>query len=135
MSNEGNPSERSLVGVGGWLILLEVGLVAVAVQSILFLIEPGLTTGQVALHLVSLFGSACILYLLFSKSVWFPKVLIAWIWTQFALVLVASFAVVGVSGADVARDGAVGLVWTMYVLKSKRVSATFVRRERATPTV
>lgn len=154
MSEDAVKKEKNLQGIRGWLLLVAVGVVGapiitgvslawmlplishlgdlVSYDSTLGFLVIFSTIGQVLLLLVAII----VVFKFFTKARVFPKLYIALL--AFGIVLgVADLAMLNLlspgetleHSKNAARLGAQGfwsLVWGAYILKSKRVKATFI---------
>lgn len=150
-------------GIRGWLLLIVLGLCISPFLQAFFIfsnlnavLQPGVwqaltTPGSEAYHrlwapviifeiLMNVFFigfEISLLFLLFRKSRLFPKSMIVYLLTVFALIALdyaASRAIPAVAAQDdpesrrvFVRAGISCAIWIPYLLKSKRVRVTFVR--------
>ena len=140
--------------IGGWLILVAIGLVLspfVCVETIItdYPILTGgeyqsalqehaslatLVTIEIAVNAVFIVGLLCLNFLFFTKRKIFPKWMIVYLVAQiFLSVLDQTAAAIVVSSAaaltmiaGLARPLLAALIWIPYFSTSKRVKATFV---------
>lgn len=155
--------DPALTGIGGWLILFIIGLVLAPIRmgSILAtdflplfkdgtwqaLTTPGsehyhamwgpLLAFEIAGNLGTLVGALAVLLFLSRKSRLTPRIAIAWLAFNLAVmigdhILVQTVPVVAEQGTDpeglaeLARSAIGALIWIPYWLVSKRVKQTFV---------
>jgi len=153
---------KSIEGIGGWLILVAIGVVISPLRLLaelsktylpIFkdgtweaLTSPGsevynsafstLLIGEILFNSLMVLASIYLIYLLFAKKSFFPKLYI-WI-IVFSLIFIPLDAVI-VSSIfpevqafdpetlkELAKTVIVGIVWVPYMLISKRVKATFI---------
>lgn len=111
-------------GLGGWLILIQIGLWR-SVLGFAAAIEAG---AFVALNVLFLIATIILLIMLYSKHKKFPLVSIIVIWANwiFGVVVGLYFATLETFGA-LLLGLLIAIVWTAYLVKSKRVKNTFIR--------
>jgi Protein of unknown function (DUF2569) len=158
MENE----QDNLEGIGGWLILITIGIIVTPIRIIIFLTETYsevlstevwdvLTTqggeaysplwapilvGEFLINSGIALAWLYMAYLFFSKKIAFPKWYISLAVFSLAFIIADAFAVkLAAPSAQVFNGDTVNelmrgffmvLIWVPYMLKSKRVKATFV---------
>lgn len=141
-------------GIGGWLVLLSIGVVLNPVIILIALVTnhlPLVMDGTLSIllkedmrlfifivfeilgNIAFLFFSIGIIILFFRKNRILPKLLIAYFWTNLAFVI-ADTVIVGISlgekelvPPELVRAIISSTIWTFYLLMSKRVKNTFVK--------
>ncbi|MBL25371.1 MAG: hypothetical protein CMM48_15925 [Rhodospirillaceae bacterium] len=149
--------KKDLQGLGGWLVLVGLGLVLTPIRLIYSLVTdhlplfesnawqnvtavhpllPSLLWGEIILNLGMVLVSLYLLYLFFATKKQFPKIYIGLV--VFALVFILTDALIVQSilpndqtDADtikeIVRIAIMVAIWVPYMLRSKRVKATFIR--------
>jgi len=127
-------------GLGGWLILVGIGLVVNLLQYFAAFVvigkEPASSISPffVILLILATVLSLCAVLLFFYKSRHFPQAFIGLIVVGF---FVTAATKAQFPGLEIARDLIVqvlaALIWIPYILKSRRVKNTFITLEGATP--
>lgn len=151
--------QKNLAGLGGWLILVGVGVVLSPLAMFLQMIQgyPPLFSGgswealttpgaesyhplwgpvlitEVAANAGLLLARFLLVYLFFAKKRAFPKWFIGI--TLFNMIFVvadmlafrAIWPDMEISGADALSSIIPSLIWVIYMMRSKRVKATFVK--------
>lgn len=127
-NNKKNPDKNSkIVGFGGWLILIQIGLIIglilYFITGISFLGDKGnnnsLIFGILFLILTSCYGYT--IFLMYSKNKKFPNFAILILWLTFGIYLLLN------NGFGNETFGILvgAILWTFYFRKSKRVKNTF----------
>ena len=125
-------------GLGGWLILFQIGLIVSSIQIVFLLLSViSEFTSDIAdilnLIYVLIFGTLITISLIkfYKKKNNCPKFLIILLWVGFAFNLF--FAIYNgslneeiVYSFDLIISLIVNIIWTLYLKKSKRVKNTFV---------
>ncbi len=126
------PKKKNYQGLGGWLILVGLGLVLSAVLQFveIFNYDTWITT---SIEMLSLSLSIYITYLFFSESRNFPKWYIGLL--IFGLAINTIVIVGGVINPEDIKEASQlfirsivsSMIWIPYMLVSKRVKATFIK--------
>ena len=143
--------DRRLTGIGGWLILLVIGLAVgpllalsgiVPDSKVLFgskgqavlAASPGLEAAylfDLITNFVLLTALIWLNFMFFRKKKAFPTYMILYLVTQFvsllAVYLIAMRFIPSTSPAEAIRSFVICLIWIPYFLKSRRVQLTFIR--------
>lgn len=119
------PEKKQLKGLGGWLILLQIGLLF----NLLFSILEQFMREQSWFWLIFSFFTLIIIIFMWSVSKYFPKMAIIFVWGSLVSGVII-FIIAGTSNFST-RPNLYNfvntIVWTIYLIRSKRVKNTFVR--------
>lgn len=138
--------ENPLVGIRGWLILPAVGTVlaplacTIAIADNVGIYAPTLPDAAKTLITVDIISLACLaigwivaIFALFQHRAFYPRLFIILMIGNIVQVLVAMILIARaggdqwVMGMDLLRTILPAVVWTSYMVVSKRVAATFTK--------
>ncbi len=119
--------KEKINGLGGWLIILQIGFILNILISAFILIfssELIVIISCISIILLKFFS----LYLMYEKKKIFPKVAIFTMWCSFILSIVYSFTISAtlLTGKNIFLGLIFPVVWTLYLVESERVKNTFV---------
>lgn len=157
-------SEKKIEGLGGWLILVAIGVIISPVK-VFFEVFPAyldifndgsweifttpgtdayhimwapILLGEMSINLALVFVWLFIIFLFFSKKAAFPKWYISTLLFTLIFMIVDAFAIKLVlpnetvfdpqTVTQIIRTSVSCLIWIPYMMVSKRVSATFIRK-------
>ena len=125
--------EKQLKGIRGWLIILILNLFLILTfnfVSIIGLINFEGTFILIVLSLIMIFLSGFTLYLIFTKQESAPKFAIMAFLFDILIALLYSYCSANLSYEiypyPIVNPLMSAIIWTIYILKSKRVKNTFV---------
>ena len=145
-SQEVLKEKKELTGIGGWLVLPAIGLVVTPFAAILFIIidleameemprYQNLFASEIFFNVIIALFAVVTAFLFFSKNKMTPKVVIAFLVTNMALMLIETVMIVQEFGSrvdseaytDLIRAVVAAAIWIPYFINSKRVQNTFVK--------
>ena len=145
-SQEGLKEKKELTGIGGWLVLPAIGLVLSPFAAIMFIIMDleamedmpryqHLFAFEIGANVIIALFAVVAAFLFFSKNKMTPKVAIAFLVTNLALMLIGTVMIVEEFGSgvdseaytDLIRSVVAAAIWIPYFINSKRVKNTFVK--------
>ncbi|MBW3017005.1 DUF2569 domain-containing protein [Candidatus Woesearchaeota archaeon] len=121
-------------GIGGWLILPTIGMfLAALIYVVLALVYSvvmciNFTATYAMMFVISVIMSVLVIYAIvleLKKKKAFPKAFIAVMWIGVGLGIVMSL--IDGDFSSIMRDSVSSALWTLYMVKSKRVKNTFVK--------
>lgn len=127
--------DKELKGLGGWLIVFQIGLIFGALMIIFALISAGASASLYGESLTiyeglyyGIFASVIIvlLVLFYKKSKYFPISYIIYTWASFLLTSLIYVLEFGTLSQEITYSLTQSIVWTAYLVQSKRVENTFV---------
>jgi len=145
--NKNSNSFSKLKGLGGWLVLVQIGLILGAIiyliTSIIFFIDKefqySLIFGVLFLFLAIYEGYT--LLLMYKRDYKFPTFAIWGLWLPFGVYLLATLISLFSGNESISSASELGqvtggvlimilpsIIWTLYFKKSKRVKNTFTKR-------
>lgn len=126
---------KNLEGLGRWLILIGIGLI---ISPFVDLFEIATTEADtlvdITINSLAVIVDCYLIYLFFAMKKFFPKLYI-WVLILNLLAVLSSAAMIEFDGSildsstlkDIKRAIFAVIVWVPYMIKSKRVKATFIR--------
>lgn len=124
--------EKKLQGLGGWLIFPIIGfIIAIPVYFLyIFLRISELIQSFFVLTLILYIILICLfivtLVFAFTKSKKAPLFFIITFWTQYFVLNILAWILIGFSSSVIIGLSA-PIIWTLYFIKSKRVKNTFTK--------
>jgi uncharacterized membrane protein len=146
-SHEVLQEKKELTGIAGWLVLPAIGLVVTPFAAIAFIfldIEAMadapqryeyLFSSEIFFNVIIALFAVVTAFFFFSKNKLAPKVVIAFLVTNLALMLIEAVMITQEFGSrvdeeaymDLVRAVIAAAVWIPYFINSKRVKNTFVK--------
>lgn len=130
----------SVVGLGGWFVFIIIGEILAVISNVIsiFILIPDIGVNSkfdmyvyfsIGLVLISIFISAAILYLIYTRNIFFRILFIVQIAIGFTC-FIASF-IFHINGWDISQGSnsyniTWPIIWVIYLYKSKRVKNTFI---------
>jgi hypothetical protein len=134
------PKENKLEGLGGWLILVQIGFILSILMSLEFFLYPygqsvitflqqqygipDFVTGIFYLSIISLLGYS--LFLMYQKKKSFVNFAIFSLWYSFGINALIVWAISG-TFTTLLFSLVSAIIWTFYFKQSKRVKNTFIK--------
>ena len=134
--------DPTLNGLGGWLVVVIIGRILTILLGVLGITSESAYLGYsnsidsliylelVIYILVSIIMSCVILYLMFKRNILFRRLFVIQTITIFLSNIILSLYVYNLgyemSGSELASPLFAGVIWIIYLYKSKRVKNTFI---------
>jgi hypothetical protein len=135
--NPKSKSYKELKGLGGWLVLIQINLWASIILYATGIINSIILDSSIIVFYILLLGlTGYTFFLMYSKNKKFLKFAIINLWVQLFIPLINTFGLTINAGTPQEAGTIFGslfplilysIIWTNYLLKSKRVKNTFVK--------